>query len=87
MKTAIQKAATGMVGLALASMLCACEATIEAPAPPPPPGAVVVVGPQVDIVDSYGYHHHGYYDNQHIWHGGYYDSGHAYHADRGDWHH
>jgi hypothetical protein len=41
---------------------------------------------QVDLYDAHGYHHHGYYDDAHVWHGGYYDENHAYHDDPGDWH-
>jgi hypothetical protein len=40
----------------------------------------------VDLVDVQGYHHQGYYDDQHAWHGGYYDQNHAYHDDPHDWH-
>jgi hypothetical protein len=43
-------------------------------------------GCAVDVVDAHGYHHHGYYDNNHYWHGGYYDEGHVYHDDPHDWH-
>jgi hypothetical protein len=42
---------------------------------------------QLDIVDTSGYHHTGYYDDHHAWHGGYYDDHHAWHDDPGDWHH
>ena len=41
---------------------------------------------QVDLVDAYGYHHHGYYDDGHHWHGGWYDNDHNYHDDPDDWH-
>jgi hypothetical protein len=84
MRNALRKATTAMLAMGAMSMLWACEATVVAPGPPPPPG--FVIGTQVDVVDTYGYHHHGYYDDHHGWHGGYYDSGHVYHADRGDWH-
>jgi hypothetical protein len=40
----------------------------------------------VDIVDAHGYHHQGYYDDQHSWHGGWYDENHNYHDDPHDWH-
>jgi len=40
----------------------------------------------VDLVDVHGYHHQGYYDDDHVWHGGYYDESHAYHEDAHDWH-
>jgi hypothetical protein len=40
----------------------------------------------VDLVDVHGYHHQGYYDNNHDWHGGYYDENHQYHDDPHDWH-
>jgi hypothetical protein len=50
--------------------------------------AVIGVGcaAQVDLVDAHGYHHHGYYDQGHVWHGGYYDEHNAYHDDPHDWH-
>ena len=41
---------------------------------------------QVDIVDDHGYHHQGYYDDQHNWHGGYDDENHVHHDDPPDWH-
>jgi hypothetical protein len=41
---------------------------------------------EVDIVDDHGWHHHGYYDDNHAWHGGYYDDGHVYHDDDPAWH-
>ena len=84
MRSILRKATTAMLSAGVMSMLWACEATVVAPGPPPPPG--FVVGAQLDVVDAYGYHHHGYYDDHHNWHGGYYDSGHVYHADKGDWH-
>jgi hypothetical protein len=43
-------------------------------------------GPQVDVVDAHGYHHQGYYDDNHDWHGGYYDENHQFHDDPHDWH-
>jgi hypothetical protein len=42
---------------------------------------------QVDYVDVRGYHHQGYYDDNHQWRGGYYDEQHSFHNDPGDWHH
>ena len=44
-------------------------------------------GDRLEIVDEHGYHHQGYYDDQHAWHGGYYDENHLYHDDPQDWHH
>jgi hypothetical protein len=41
---------------------------------------------QVDIVDAHGYHHQGYYDDNHDWHGGYDDEQHQHHDDPHDWH-
>jgi hypothetical protein len=41
---------------------------------------------QVDVVDVQGYHHQGYYDDNHAWHGGYYDEHHNFHNDPPDWH-
>jgi hypothetical protein len=49
-------------------------------------GCVVHGRGQVDIVDVQGYHHSGYYDDQHNWHGGYYDANHGWHDDAPDWH-
>jgi hypothetical protein len=40
----------------------------------------------LEIVDTHGYHHRGYYDDHHDWHGGYYDENHTYHDDPHDWH-
>jgi hypothetical protein len=52
-------------------------------------GAGCVVHPhdQVDVVDAQGYHHHGYYDDHHVWHGGYVDEHNVHHDDPGDWQH
>ena len=50
-------------------------------------GCVVRTPGPVDVVDEHGWHHHGYYDDQHAWHGGYYDDAHAYHDDPPDWRH
>jgi hypothetical protein len=42
---------------------------------------------QVDVVDAQGYHHKGYYDENHGWHGGWTDEHNQYHDDPPDWHH
>ena len=70
--------------IALGPVLVSAGCEVEGPviAPPPPPVGVA----QVDFVDAHGYHHHGWYDNDHHWHGGYYDEHHAYHGDAHDWH-
>jgi hypothetical protein len=41
---------------------------------------------QVEVVDSQGYHHTEYYDDQKAWHGGYDDENHVHHDDPQDWH-
>jgi hypothetical protein len=72
-----------MLTASFLAMVVGCRVRVAGPPPPPPPGGFA----QVDIVDENGWHHHGYWDDQHVWHGGYYDANHSYHDDPGDWHH
>jgi hypothetical protein len=39
------------------------------------------------IVDEHGWHHEGFYDENHGWHGGYVDDHGVHHDDPADWHH
>jgi hypothetical protein len=50
------------------------------------PGCIYRSHSAVDIVDSKGYHHQGYYDNDNTWRGGYYDESHVWHDDPRNWH-
>jgi hypothetical protein len=65
-------------GLAIATLVGGCVVHAR---------PVVVGPPGVEIVDEHGYHHHGYYDDQHVWHGYYMDEHNVRHDDAPDWRH